>query len=296
MVLELMSSALFINGVFEETLAEILVAQTKAPFGTFFLQPYASDKIKLLADAAPSPENPVDLYISITSSLDLVSFRARVVGWRDKRTIPDAEIAALSELIRATQPTEKAIYRFIENDKKLCVNLITISNLARLTERIPVSCFVKISDQLPLKRRTRSGGWSPVFVRPEWLGGSFTSLAEDETKVLNRKVAKSLEDSSAARRKRLETAAKKPETIQVLARAFRRNADVIAEVLSRAKGECERCESEAPFLKASDGLPFLEVHHRVLLSQGGDDTVENALALCPNCHRKLHFGYPDVKA
>ncbi len=23
----------------------------------------------------------------------------------------------------------------------------------------------------------------------------------------------------------------------------------------------------------------------------GDDTVENAIALCPTCHRELHFGY-----
>lgn len=33
-----------------------------------------------------------------------------------------------------------------------------------------------------------------------------------------------------------------------------------------------------------------EVHHKVPLSAGGDDTVENAIALCPNCHRKAHFG------
>ena len=26
----------------------------------------------------------------------------------------------------------------------------------------------------------------------------------------------------------------------------------------------------------------------VELSKGGEDTVENAVALCPNCHRKMH--------
>ncbi len=26
---------------------------------------------------------------------------------------------------------------------------------------------------------------------------------------------------------------------------------------------------------------------------GGDDTVENALGLCPNCHRELHFDVLD---
>jgi 5-methylcytosine-specific restriction protein A len=34
----------------------------------------------------------------------------------------------------------------------------------------------------------------------------------------------------------------------------------------------------------------LEVHHKKQLSEGGEDTVENAIALCPNCHREAHYG------
>ena len=26
------------------------------------------------------------------------------------------------------------------------------------------------------------------------------------------------------------------------------------------------------------------------LADGGADTVENAIAVCPNCHRELHYG------
>jgi 5-methylcytosine-specific restriction protein A len=69
-----------------------------------------------------------------------------------------------------------------------------------------------------------------------------------------------------------------------------RNADVVAEVLIRANGTCERCGKNAPFLRAKDGTPYLEVHHKEKLANGGDDTVENAIALCPNCHRREHFG------
>ncbi|MGB4922720.1 MAG: HNH endonuclease signature motif containing protein, partial [Candidatus Nitrotoga sp.] len=36
--------------------------------------------------------------------------------------------------------------------------------------------------------------------------------------------------------------------------------------------------------------PYLEVHHKMQLAKGGEDTVENALGLCPNCHRYSHFG------
>ena len=77
---------------------------------------------------------------------------------------------------------------------------------------------------------------------------------------------------------------------QVTRAEFRRNPDVVAEVLARANGVCEGCGERAPFIRASDGTPYLEVHHVVMLADGGDDTVDNALGLCPNCHRKRHFG------
>jgi hypothetical protein len=64
---------------------------------------------------------------------------------------------------------------------------------------------------------------------------------------------------------------------------------VKADVLDRAKGVCEWCSKEAPFKKANGRL-FLEVHHAIPLGEGGPDTVDNAFALCPNCHREAHYG------
>jgi 5-methylcytosine-specific restriction protein A len=43
----------------------------------------------------------------------------------------------------------------------------------------------------------------------------------------------------------------------------------------------------APF-KDKNGEPFLESHHIEWLSKDGEDTIENSIALCPNCHRKMH--------
>jgi hypothetical protein len=101
---------------------------------------------------------------------------------------------------------------------------------------------------------------------------------------------KSLADSVEARRSRLATASKKPRKIKATTTVFVRNPDVVAEVLLRANGICEGCGSPAPFKRRSTGSPFLEVHHRTPLVEGGDDTVENAIALCPNCHRQCHYG------
>jgi len=55
-----------------------------------------------------------------------------------------------------------------------------------------------------------------------------------------------------------------------------------------ARGHCQLCGKPAPF-NGPDGSPYLEVHLLVSLEEGGSDTVENCVALCPNCHRKLHI-------
>ncbi|MDK9704300.1 MAG: HNH endonuclease [Sulfuritalea sp.] len=103
-------------------------------------------------------------------------------------------------------------------------------------------------------------------------------------------VAKSQNDSAVERKARLAATNPVPTTQTVTATVFRRNADVVAEVLARANGICEGCKELAPFKRRSDNSPFLEVHHRKPLADGGHDTVENAIALCPNCHRKAHYG------
>ncbi|MEH7255799.1 HNH endonuclease, partial [Neobacillus niacini] len=54
-----------------------------------------------------------------------------------------------------------------------------------------------------------------------------------------------------------------------------------------ANGICQLCDNEAPF-RDKQGNLFLEVHHIHYLSQGGCDTIDNVVALCPNCHRKIH--------
>lgn len=117
------------------------------------------------------------------------------------------------------------------------------------------------------------------------------SLEEAEV-MLSMRVISSLADP-AARRARLAKASSMPRTRLVPVVVFERNPDVIAEVLCRANGVCEDCLHPAPFLRASTGTPYLEVHHRKRLADGGEDTVANAIALCPNCHRRLHYGTQD---
>lgn len=56
----------------------------------------------------------------------------------------------------------------------------------------------------------------------------------------------------------------------------------------RANGRCQLCGEKAPFSNR-EGIPYLECHHIEWISEGGSDTIENTVALCPNCHRKMHM-------
>jgi len=108
-------------------------------------------------------------------------------------------------------------------------------------------------------------------------------------KDFNEKVLQARSLSSEERRKRISASQKIPQKIETTTTTFLRSPYVVAEVLLRADGVCERCKRPAPFKRASDGTPYLEVHHKKRLADGGEDSVRNALALCPNCHRYTHF-------
>ncbi|WP_156393057.1 HNH endonuclease signature motif containing protein [Rhizobium sp. Root1220] len=77
--------------------------------------------------------------------------------------------------------------------------------------------------------------------------------------------------------------------IQSITARFIRDPNVIAWVLVMAAGVCEACDELAPFVR-DDGEPYLEVHHVRPLAEGGPDSADNTIAVCPTCHRRLHYG------
>ncbi len=84
-----------------------------------------------------------------------------------------------------------------------------------------------------------------------------------------------------------------PETRDVERRpvtgeTFKRDPAVRRRALQRAQGLCELCG--APGFETQDGRSYIETHHITPLSDGGPDSDENVVALCPNHHREAHFG------
>lgn len=69
---------------------------------------------------------------------------------------------------------------------------------------------------------------------------------------------------------------------------YRERNQFIAEYTkNRASGICDLCREPAPFLD-KNGKPYLESHHVITLANGGPDVIYNTVAICPNCHRKIH--------
>ena len=83
---------------------------------------------------------------------------------------------------------------------------------------------------------------------------------------------------------------KKPKSKIVKTVSYERDPKVVAWILKIAKGICEACDKKAPFIKDADDQEYLEVHHVKRLADGGKDIINNAVALCPNCHKEAHFG------
>ncbi|MFB9326978.1 HNH endonuclease [Paenibacillus aurantiacus] len=87
--------------------------------------------------------------------------------------------------------------------------------------------------------------------------------------------------------KRAMHARKSTTTKENRVNVFYRDPYVSEFAKRRANGRCQLCEQAAPFLNKNKE-PYLETHHIKWLAKGGEDTVENTVALCPNCHRKMH--------
>ena len=93
------------------------------------------------------------------------------------------------------------------------------------------------------------------------------------------------------RKRAFEAASSSPEASGKAARRslYRRSKIIRDYVLRRAGGACEACGSGAPF-EAKNGEPYLEPHHIRRLTDGGPDDPRHMAALCPNCHREVHYG------
>lgn len=162
------SEALFINGIFEDVLTDILKIQGVLPEMILFLQPYAGKVMVKLRDDPPTVDNPMRLYLSITTDLPTVRYTAEIVGWDDKRDLSDEKRRVLTRILDSLQPGEEGVYNASPTGDGVSINLLHIRRVVKLSSPFNVSLLNKVKDGTPVSPgRTTSGGWAYVERLPE---------------------------------------------------------------------------------------------------------------------------------
>jgi 5-methylcytosine-specific restriction endonuclease McrA len=105
---------------------------------------------------------------------------------------------------------------------------------------------------------------------------------------LGRQLAKSVDPSRVIAKAKLRKGP--PPRQKRTINDFIRDPYVVAAALLRAKNLCEMPNCTSLLFNRDDDKPYLEVHHITPLGEGGDDELNNTSALCPRCHRELHYG------
>jgi len=136
----------------------------------------------------------------------------------------------------------------------------------------------------------QNGDIRNVWVFPLKIVGEAKPLTLPDTIIQKKQQRKEKEASRLSDEdllKRVRYARKGSGTRQVNTSVHERNPYVAELAKRRANGLCQLCQEQAPF-NDKRGNPYLETHHIVWLSKGGEDAIGNIVALCPNCHRKMH--------
>ena len=105
---------------------------------------------------------------------------------------------------------------------------------------------------------------------------------------LGRQLARSVNPAKIIAKAKLRVGPPPKRTRQI--NDFVRDPYIVAAALARAQDQCEMPNCKSQLFQRDDDRSYLEVHHILPLGEGGDDTLINAAALCPSCHRELHFG------
>ncbi|MDX2354889.1 HNH endonuclease [Stutzerimonas xanthomarina] len=150
---------------------------------------------------------------------------------------------------------------------------------------------VELADSPYQEQQPDAGGQErSVWVFPLRLrSGDAPVISEGTLKALDQvkeKQARKLSDAEVealAKKLGQATVGKRNTNVTV----YQRSPWVAENARRRANGKCELCRNPAPFNR-KDGSPYLETHHIEWLANGGTDTVENTVSLCPNCHKKMH--------
>lgn len=134
----------------------------------------------------------------------------------------------------------------------------------------------------------QNGELRTVYIFPLMLKAGERYVDQDAVQTCHEKKQKQAKKLSLAelRDRALKSNAQSGE-YKTTIKQYVRNEYVVEYAKRLANGVCQLCDQAAPF-HDKKGIPYLETHHTVWLARGGEDTIFNTVALCPNCHKRMH--------
>lgn len=121
-----------------------------------------------------------------------------------------------------------------------------------------------------------------------------------EPETFSQETSEKFIDSVLSSKNRLDTLKEKinesekeqTEYVELKGLRIKRNQLIVAYVKEKASYKCQACGFS--FTKR-DGRRYIEAAHIKQLAKSHIDTVENLVALCPNCHKKFDLGDKEAR-
>lgn len=178
----------------------------------------------------------------------------------------------------------KTIAESNSNDIEMYLFEVFVTNKYLYQGKVKLGGKPYIEDQPDIENNIRK-----VYIFPLKLLTDLVPVEYKEYSLLIEKINKPLKKLNIEElEKKAKFISKNPGTRKISSVIYERNPYLVEIIKRKSKGICSLCKENAPF-KDKKGEPFLEVHHIVWLSENGEDRLDNMVALCPNCHRKMHI-------
>lgn len=208
------------------------------------------------------------------------------------------EVLAAAQSVKYTGHSKltQAIFRAAPR-RYFPVDKQTISYLARL--RLP-SKFSSASEFRNICTEVARLVPKPLFEQSydAWFANQVERPAEAE---YQKKVLEKAAKASTVVEKKGGVTVPKLKKTGVSGGGYQRNPNVAAAALRLASFKCEVDSEHQTFISNAKDKPYVEAHHLIPFGNQSEyefslDVTANIVALCPNCHRRLHHGKKVDKA
>lgn len=222
----------------------------------------------------------------LPSELDNIFHKIEFEGWNSKEgVIKSHDLEKIPDIL--VKVPDSIACNIIKDDWLKILPLLEIPNREFLT--------YAINNTTQLRSMNRAHSPNVIAYLSDYLGisienpGYYVSNQFFYTRAKIENKLSVLDEAELLSRISSSTHNQKTKKLEITSTQFNRNPYIVAYTKKMANGICHDCEQPAPFM-TKKGEPFLEVHHEKPLAEGGFDTIDNTIALCPNCHRKRHYG------